>query len=187
MSNRIYAVAVSPNGRFAAFGGQVDYLSIYDMDAGKEVRRLERLPRTGATSVLTFSPNSRFLASGDWNDGTVRVWELATGRPFETWPGHQGRNFALAFAPDCSVLLSGNEDTTALVWDLTGQFTERRSRPRNWTLAGPTWRTQVRSAPAGRAKVSRDARPGSPLSRQTLAADSGCGRRPCIPVDRRPG
>jgi WD40 repeat protein len=119
--HRIYAVAVSPNGRFAAFGGQVDYLSIYDMDAGKEVRRIERLPGTGATSVLTFSPNSRFLASGDWNDGTIRVWELATGRPFETWPGHQGRNFALAFAPNCSVLLSGNEDTTALVWDLTGQ------------------------------------------------------------------
>jgi WD40 repeat protein len=117
--NRVYAVAASPNGRFIAFGGQRNYLVVYDTATGKEVRRLVRL--SGATSVLKFSPDSRFLASGDWDDGTVRVWELATGQQFEKWAGHQGRNFALAFAADSSVLISGNEDTTALVWDLTGQ------------------------------------------------------------------
>jgi WD40 repeat protein len=89
------------------------------MATGKEVRRLEKLP--GATSRLTFSPDSRFLASGDWSEGTVRMWELATGQQFQKWPGHQGRNFALSFALDSSVLVSGNEDTTALVWDLTDQ------------------------------------------------------------------
>ncbi len=118
-ANRIYAVAVSPNGKLMAFGGQVNYLVVYDIETGKAVQRLDGLP--GATSVLKFSPDSRFLASGDWDNGTVRMWELATARPFEKCSGHQGRNFALAFAPDCSVLLSGNEDTTALVWDLTGQ------------------------------------------------------------------
>jgi len=117
--NRIYAVAVSPNGQFAAFGGQVNYLVVYDMATGKAVRRLEKLP--GATSALTFSPDSRFLTSGDWDNGTVRLWELATGQQFQKWSGHQGRNFAFCFAADSSVLITGNEDTSALVWDLTGQ------------------------------------------------------------------
>ena len=116
-TNRIYAVAISPNGRFAAFGGQVNYLVIYDMTEGKEVRRL-KLP--GPTASLTFSPDSRFLASGDWDNGTVRIWELASGQQFQNWPGHQGRIIALCFAADSSILVSGSVDTTALVWDLTG-------------------------------------------------------------------
>jgi WD40 repeat protein len=131
--HRIYAVAVSPNGQFVAFGGQVNYLVVYDMATGKEVRRLGKLP--GATSALTFSADSRFLASGDWSGGTVRLWELASGQQFQNWPGHQGRTFALSFAADSSVLVSGNVDTTALVWDLTGQIRGQATPGKTLTAA----------------------------------------------------
>ena len=119
--HRIYTVAASPDGRLLAFGGQVNYLTIYDAAAGKKVRRFGGLP--GATSMLAFSADNRFLAAGDWKDGTICLWELASGKLFQKWSGHQGRIIALAFAPDGSALISGGDDTTALVWDMTGRPT----------------------------------------------------------------
>ncbi len=116
---RIYTVAASPDGRLLAFAGQVNCLVIYETAAGKEVRRFGDLP--GPTSAVAFSADGRFLAAGDWADGTMRLWELASGRAFQKWTSGQGRIIAMAFAPDGSALMSGGEDTTALVWDLAGR------------------------------------------------------------------
>src|SRR5439155_417906 len=41
---------------------------------------------------------------------------------------HRGRARALAFSPNGKLLASGSEDTTALLWDLTGEL-RRRARP----------------------------------------------------------
>jgi hypothetical protein len=49
-------------------------------------------------------------------------WEIATGRERRRLAGHQGRVSSLTFAADGKTLVSGGEDTTALVWDLTGRL-----------------------------------------------------------------
>jgi RNA polymerase sigma factor (sigma-70 family) len=119
--DRIYCVAFSPDGRLVAFGGQASAIVLYDMATGEEVRRLSGLP--GAVSSLAFSADSKTLASGDWTGGTVRLWEVATGQQFRALPGHQGRIFHIAFSNDGNVLLTANEDTTALLWNLSGPRT----------------------------------------------------------------
>src|SRR5262249_30014016 len=53
-------------------------------------------------------------------DPTIHLWETATGRPRHRLAGHRGRIFVFRFAPDGKRLLSGSEDSTVLVWDLTG-------------------------------------------------------------------
>jgi hypothetical protein len=59
------------------------------------------------------------IASGG-SDGTVRLWDLDTGKELRKLIGHQGPVLAVAFSPDGSRLVSGSRDTTAVVWDVTG-------------------------------------------------------------------
>jgi RNA polymerase sigma factor (sigma-70 family) len=130
--DRIYGVAFSPDGRLVAFSGQNSPVALYDMESGQQVKLL-----TGATkdrvaptfASLTFSPDSRMLAGGEWNHGTVYLWELATGQEFQQFAGHKGRVFSMTFSPDGALLLSGNEDATGLIWDVTGQRARQNASP----------------------------------------------------------
>ena len=102
------------------------------------------------------APDGSWLATGS-NDGTVRIWDAATGQERATLTGHTGRVKAVAVAPDGSWLASGSDDGTVRIWDMaTGQ--ERA------TLTGHTDRvTAVAVAPDGSwlASGSRTGRCGS--------------------------
>src|SRR5262245_8789298 len=50
-----------------------------------------RLTHAGSVSAVTFAPDGRLLASTG-QDGAVRLWETATGKPVRHWPAH--RNLA---------------------------------------------------------------------------------------------
>jgi WD40 repeat protein/serine/threonine protein kinase len=77
----------------------------------------------GLVLGVAFSPDGRRLASAG-QDGTVRVWETATGRHLLTLKGHTGQVWGVAFSPDGKHLASAGEDRTAKLWDAaTGQNT----------------------------------------------------------------
>jgi WD40 repeat protein/serine/threonine protein kinase len=69
----------------------------------------------GGLSVA-YSPDGRTLVSGG-QDGTVRVWETATGRELHTLRGHAHVVYAVAFSPDGRTLASGGEDQTVWLWE----------------------------------------------------------------------
>jgi hypothetical protein len=80
---------------------------------------------------LAYSPDGqRLAASGD--DGSVKVWDAATGREVLTLRGHTGGHVNdLAYSPDGRRLASCGDDATVRVWDAaTGQEL--------LTLRGPT-------------------------------------------------
>lgn len=91
-----------------------------------ELRRVWPTDATGdrAWSVaLAVAPGGAWLATGE-EDGTVRLWHAATGRPFATLVGHRGPVNAVAVAADGAWLATAGEDRTVRRWDvLTG--TER--------------------------------------------------------------
>jgi hypothetical protein len=91
---------------------------IWDTATGKETRRLLD-DETSTVRSLAMSPDGRMLAVGGTNK-QVRVWEIATGAKRGLFLGHNGPIICLAFDRDCRRIGSGSEDTTALVWDLTG-------------------------------------------------------------------
>jgi hypothetical protein len=68
------------------------------------------------------------LAWGGWHDPRIHLVELATGKERHTFSGTSGRVLTLSFSPDGKKLLSGSEDTTATVWDLTGELREPAPR-----------------------------------------------------------
>ncbi len=54
-----------------------------------------------------FSPDSRRLATAAW-DGTVRLWDEATGLELLTLQGHtKGVMYSVAFSPDGRRLVAG--------------------------------------------------------------------------------
>jgi WD40 repeat protein len=111
-------IALSSEGRWLAFADNKGILSLYDVADGKEVRRIKGVPPF--LSSLAFSPDGRTLGGGGMYDPTLYLWETATGLLRHRLRGHEGRIAALIFSADGTRLLSGSEDTTALIWDLTG-------------------------------------------------------------------
>jgi WD40 repeat protein/transcriptional regulator with XRE-family HTH domain len=77
----------------------------------------------GVTSVA-FSPNGNYVASGS-EDGTARVWEVATGKEVArmTHPRRENSHRSSSadsvdFSPDGKYIVSGSSDKTARVWEV---------------------------------------------------------------------
>jgi WD40 repeat protein len=67
--------------------------------------------------LCRISPDGRMMASGH-EDGTIRVWDVATGKADGDPLRGQSNVFALAFSGDGKRLASGHSDHTVRVWDL---------------------------------------------------------------------
>jgi WD40 repeat protein len=72
---------------------------------------------SGPVMAVVLSPDGKRLASGGW-DGTVRLWDPASGNQQAVLGKHPKKIVALAFAPDGQALASGSEDRSVRVWNL---------------------------------------------------------------------
>jgi RNA polymerase sigma factor (sigma-70 family) len=120
----IYTATVSPDGRLLAFGGN-RFIELHEVTTGKVVWRLENL--SNGVGGMCFSPDGRLLAWIAQRDATVRLIEVASGLDRHHFTGHRGRIGSVAFSPDGQRLLSGSDDTTALVWALPGKLSTSES------------------------------------------------------------
>ena len=92
-----------------------DFLALWTVESGPQLRVLTGppAPRRGYLSVA-FSPDGQLLAAQEESSRTLRLWETATGKVIRSVPGglpdrDDGRRHPqLAFAPDDSVLSTGN-------------------------------------------------------------------------------
>jgi hypothetical protein len=76
---------------------------------------LESSPRT-RSGVLAYAPDGTALASGS-EDGTVRIWDVATGTPPVILTGHTAPITSLTYAPNGTTLSTSAADGLARVWD----------------------------------------------------------------------
>ena len=66
---------------------------------------------------IAFSPNRLLLASAH-ADGTLTLWNRASGRAITNVPAHTRLAMDLAFSADGRLLASGGWDATAKLWDV---------------------------------------------------------------------
>ncbi len=111
----LYCLAVSPDGRHVAVGGRNRKVSIWDIDAGKEVLTLRG--HMDEVFGVAYSPNGELLATAS-RDGTAKLWEAATGKELHTLSGHTSAVFDVAFSPEGRWLATAGADRTAKIWDV---------------------------------------------------------------------
>ncbi|TWU77118.1 WD domain protein [Metarhizium rileyi] len=76
---------------------------------------------TGPVSQVRISPNGKFIASAS-ADGTLKLWDAATGAHMDTLVGHMAGVSCVAWTPDSNTLASGSDDKAIRLWDrVTGR------------------------------------------------------------------
>ena len=98
-------------------------------------------------SGVAFSPDGQRLTSNSWEDGTLRIWDLQTGKEIRTV---KGGGDPMVFSPDGKRLAATTWDYTVKVWDV-------QRDPENITLPADGSES-VAFSPDGRrlASVSND-------------------------------
>src|SRR5205807_1210777 len=66
--------------------------------------------------ALAYAPGGQRLVSGGL-EGSLRVWEIATGRPKVVLQGHPGGVTCLAYAPTGRQFATAGTDKTVKMWD----------------------------------------------------------------------
>jgi WD40 repeat protein len=107
------ALAFSPNGTLFAVGDVTGAVTIFDLN-GNLLRTLHG--HTDFVRDVTFSPAGGILASAS-DDGTVLLWDVASGEQIEAFEGHPGYVRTVAFAPDGQLVVTGCDDGVVRLWD----------------------------------------------------------------------
>lgn len=123
----VNALAVSSDGKMLAWGGNENYISIWNLTNGQELRTLDKFLPTRAkdeqfagsffgVQALAFSANNKFIASGGL-DNTVRIWNAESGNELRRMKGHTNFVNAVSFSADGKILASCGGDNTVRIWN----------------------------------------------------------------------
>jgi RNA polymerase sigma factor (sigma-70 family) len=111
------SVAFSPDGRMVATGSGEQPVSLWEVATGQK-RFTFAKQRGWWVRCVAFSPDGKYIAVGV--DRNAYLWDLLTGKEVRRFTGHRGAVTSLVFGPNGKTLISGSDDTTALVWDVGG-------------------------------------------------------------------
>jgi WD40 repeat protein/serine/threonine protein kinase len=118
-------VAISPDGRYVATGGNLNDVAVWDTLTGEQKGFRGGGPRSGPVKGVHFSPDSQRLV-GDTKGDTVPVWDIQKHKEVFSIPDKAcvGRAF---LSLDGQRIVISSWDGTVSVWDAsTGEELHRR-------------------------------------------------------------
>ena len=88
---------------------------MWDVETGAKI---DSIAGGVGVNAVALSPDDNILAAG-YDDGTVRLWDVATQDIVATLEGHYDKVFAVDFQPpDGTMLVSSSNDGTIRLWDV---------------------------------------------------------------------
>ncbi len=108
-----------PDGRTQFSTAPNHPVCLWELPTGKRVKSLE-IPASMGGPVAWSADGKLFAEVSEQAPSRIRLFAMPGGKEVRSFQGFQGRVRSLAFTPDGKQLLSGMQDSTALVWDLTG-------------------------------------------------------------------
>ena len=110
----VYTLMFSPDGKILASGGYEQKIELWKVEGWEHLGTLT----VGATvSTVSFSSDSSTLANTGYE--SVGLWKVDSGEKIATLTGHAGWVNAVAFSSDGRSLVSGGNDETLRIWDVT--------------------------------------------------------------------
>ena len=118
-------LAFSPDGNTLVSGGWDKTIRLWETTTGQEILKVEGLDHINS---VAFAADQRTVAAAaGWVDGKIYVVDGITGKMLKQLRGHGAYVGALAFAADGKSLVSGQRDTTGLVWDISAVVNRPRA------------------------------------------------------------
>jgi len=110
----LYAVSLSPSGRYLALGGFFsDDIQIFDVVTQSKIRSLTG--HTDSIWSLAWSHNGRYIASGS-ADATARVWDWNNGKSLLIYDKQGDTVRSVSWSPDDSRIVSGGLTGPVYIW-----------------------------------------------------------------------
>ena len=111
------SLAVSPDGKLAAFGEENGKIQLYDLATGKPIRAFEG--HTAAVNGLAFSADGSQLVSGS-QDKTFRLWNVADAKLIDAAVETPAPVNAVALVTEGKQVATGGADNIIRIWNLPG-------------------------------------------------------------------
>ena len=107
-------LAFSRDGKFlSSCNEETKRVTIWNVGTGDEGRSWEV---QSVSRVSTFSPQGQIVATGH-DDGTIVLWDSATGQKKRALAGHSAPIRSLKFTPDGKTLVSSGDDGIIRLWN----------------------------------------------------------------------
>ncbi|MCI0387863.1 MAG: AAA family ATPase [Acidobacteria bacterium] len=116
----INSVAVSPDGKTLATGGNDKTIWLWDLVTHKPLGDPLRGGDLGRVHSVAFSPNGKLLVSGG-SDNKVLLWDVEKRERIGQLEAHERYVMSVAFSPDGKTVASGSKDKHICLWDVAGR------------------------------------------------------------------
>jgi len=95
---------------------------VWNIDGSEDYGQPQRALRGHGhfVSDVIISSDGQFALSSSW-DGTLRLWEIKTGKTTRRFVGHSKDVLSVSFSPDNRQIVSGSRDKTVKLWNTLGE------------------------------------------------------------------